>query len=649
MQQVIKFRVSPHSSSEQIASKLNLISPCLPLASHSISFSSAGNNAPFPYSSLGDADQREFTLLFTALRKVRLPTYRWSMYHTASRMWRPGLLTAEYSVVRRIDQWAAYCLFIAFSSAGFAQTEAVGLHLRHQTETGPGSGRFHQTIRTEKWKAEQTAVIVCDVWDSHHCVNAVRRVNELAPRIDRFVAALRERGALVVHAPSGCMDAYSSHPARKRAETMPKAKSIPSDIGRWCDQIPAEEKAAYPLDQSKGGEDDDLAEHQLWAARLAAEGRNPKSPWLKQIGVIGIDEKVDFISDRGEEIWSIFESKGIQNVILTGVHTNMCVLGRPFGLRQLSSHGKNVVLARDLTDTMYDPSQWPYVSHFSGTDLIVDHIERFVCPTITSDQILGGRPFRFSGDRRPRLAMLIAEDEYKTEVSLPRFAAEHLGKHFSVSMFFGSEANPHLIPGIQSIDDADALLVSVRRRPLPLQDLERVRKFVAQGKPVIGIRTASHAFSLRNQQPADGLTAWPEFDSLVLGGNYTNHFGNNLFPAISREMANATHPIAKSLSTSPFTSHGSLYKVLPLARGTQVLLNGEIPNESKQPVAWTFVRNDGGRSFYTSLGHPDDFALPEFRQLLVNAIHWSCDLSAVTQQAIQEQTAMYASGKGQQR
>ena len=94
------------------------------------------------------------------------------------------------------------------------------------------------------------------------------------------------------------------------------------------------------------------------------------------------------------------EAEGIKNVILVGVHTNMCVLGRPFGLRRLASNAKNVVLCRDLTDTMYNPDMWPYVSHFEGTDLIIEHIEKWVCPTITSDQLLGDEPFRFENDTR---------------------------------------------------------------------------------------------------------------------------------------------------------------------------------------------------------------------------------------------------------
>ena len=130
----------------------------------------------------------------------------------------------------------------------------------------------------------------------------------------------------------------------------------------------------------------------------------------------------DYISDNGAEIWSIMEQKQIHNVILLGVHTNMCVLGRPFGLRQMSKNGKNVVLVRDMTDTMYNPGRWPYVSHFQGTDLIVEHIEKFVCPTITSNQLLGGKIFRFRHDKRPRAVFLIAEKIYDTRSTLPVLA-----------------------------------------------------------------------------------------------------------------------------------------------------------------------------------------------------------------------------------
>jgi nicotinamidase-related amidase len=103
-------------------------------------------------------------------------------------------------------------------------------------------------------------------------------------------------------------------------------------------------------------------------------GRNPKAPWVRQHEGIKIHDG-DAISDSGVEIWGLLTQRKIDNVILVGVHTNMCVLGRPFGLRQMAKNGKNVVLMRDMTDTMYNPQRWPYVTHFEGTALIVEHIE----------------------------------------------------------------------------------------------------------------------------------------------------------------------------------------------------------------------------------------------------------------------------------
>ena len=520
------------------------------------------------------------------------------------------------------------------------------------TRQRPVSGfpdRFHRVEGKANFKPSETALIICDVWDSHHCVNAVRRVQEIAPRIDELASALRSAGATVIHAPSDCMPFYNAHPARERAKSSPTAANLPKDIATWCDRIPSEESATYPIDQSDGGEDDDPIEHAQWAEKLVSEGRNPKAPWRQQIPSITIDSKQDFISDSGNEIWNILESKAIKQVLICGVHTNMCVLGRPFGLRQLSSHGKNVALIRDLTDTMYNPGSWPYVNHFSGTDLIIDHIERYVCPTTTSDQIFSDLPnpdldskripFRFAMDRRPHLAMLIAEDEYETAKTLPQFAATHLQSQLRVSMVYGDPNDRTRIPGIEAIDHADVLLVSVRRRPLSTDDLRTVKAFVHSGRPVIGIRTASHAFSMRDGKQVAGLMQWPEFDAYAFGGNYTNHFSNDLHPTIQKT-GNASQF---------FTSKGSLYKVSPLKPGTRVSLIGTIDGQPSEPVAWSYVRADGGRSFYTSLGHPADFAEPAFQELLTNAVLHACGLQERTSAQVSEHQLRYSSGKGRQR
>lgn len=288
-----------------------------------------------------------------------------------------------------------FALLFFLPSVAFSQI-AIPVDLQYQQMMPDGS--FEVRHREEAWQPDLTAVIVCDVWDYHHCLNAVRRLEEFAPRLNDVLKKARGLGCVIIHSPSDCMPAYEDHPARLRAVEAPRASRLPENIEHWCSVIPAEEQAIYPIDQSDGGEDDDPQEHAKWAAKLKKLGRNPGMPWKKQSDMIEIDAERDYITDRGDEVWNILEARGIRNVILTGVHVNMCVLGRPFGLRQLARNGKNVVLMRDMTDAMYNPKRWPFVSHYEGTRRVISHIERYICPTMTSDQLLGGEPFHFKND-----------------------------------------------------------------------------------------------------------------------------------------------------------------------------------------------------------------------------------------------------------
>jgi nicotinamidase-related amidase/membrane protein YdbS with pleckstrin-like domain len=290
---------------------------------------------------------------------------------------------------------AAFTLIALGLGSASSAGAALPLTLQSRVETKAGSGEFRVVVAKESWAPKETAIIVCDMWDLHHCKNAVRREAQMAPRMNELLEKARAQGVFIIHAPSSCMKPYEGHAARGRAQTAPKAANLPADIGQWCKQIPAEEKGKYPIEHSDS-EDDDPVEHAQWAAELKAKGLDPKKPWTRQIDVLKIRDE-DAISDSGVEIWNLIEQRGIKNVILMGVHVNMCVSGRPFGLRQMVKNGKHAVLMRDMTDSMYNPKQWPYVDHFTGTALYIEHVERYIAPTITSDQILGGQPFTFAG------------------------------------------------------------------------------------------------------------------------------------------------------------------------------------------------------------------------------------------------------------
>ncbi len=123
------------------------------------------------------------------------------------------------------------------------------------------------------------------------------------------------------------------------------------------------------------------------------------SPWTREIALIDIEEP-DAISDDGQEVYNLLEQRGIEHMLIAGVHLNMCVLGRSFAIRQMVTLGQDVMLVRDLTDTMYNHRMKPFVDHFTGTDLVVEHVERYWCPTITSADLLGGSAFRFRDDKR---------------------------------------------------------------------------------------------------------------------------------------------------------------------------------------------------------------------------------------------------------
>lgn len=509
------------------------------------------------------------------------------------------------------------CLLPAFPVLAFDLT------LRHRVEKVPGE--FALEVKHETWKPEETVVIVCDMWDAHHCLNATRRGAELAPRMDAVLKHARDQGALIIHAPSSCLEFYEDHPARARAEAAPQAANIPEGIEKWLYWIDErEEKAQYPIDHSDGGEDDDPEEHEAWAKELAEKGRDPGTPWIRQTDGLTIDPDKDAITDDGVENWNLLEANGIKNVILVGVHTNMCVLGRPFGLRQLAKNGKNVVLMRDMTDTMYNPKMPPYVTHFRGTDLIIEHVEKYVCPTITSDQLLGGAPFHFAGDDRKDLVMLIGEKEYVTKDTLPAFGEKHLADKFRLHVIHAHPERPNEFPGIEAIEGAELLCVSVRRRTPPEAQLQIVRDYIAAGKPVIAIRTASHAFSLRGGPPSDGHAAWERFDGAILGGNYHGHHGNDTPTFAWVADSGHDHPILEGVTRNEFPTGGSLYEVLPLAKGTQVLLMGRAGDiQPHEPVAWTHHTQSGSRVFYTSLGHVKDFENSNFVTMLANAFHWA--------------------------
>jgi type 1 glutamine amidotransferase len=328
------------------------------------------------------------------------------------------------------------------------------------------------------------------------------------------------------------------------------------------------------------------------------------------------------------------QQRGIDNVIVLGVHLNMCVLGRPFSIRQMVSQGKNVFLMRDMTDTMYNSRARPFVPHAIGTELMLEHVERYWCPTISSVGFLGGNEFRFSEDQRPTVLFLIGDEEYRTGETVLEWAKNELAwRGVRTTFVIDDPKQPPTFVGLEKLSEADALFLSLKRRSLSAGQMALLTNFFASGKPLVAIRTASHAFGAREVEP--GRIAWDTFDRDVLGGQYQNHYGKGPPTMASIPSNMSSHAIATGLPTNGMRFASHLYKCRDLAPTTQVILNGRLEDKPEivEPIAWINT-NASRRVFYTSLGSPEDFQQPAFRRLLLNSVLWALERSAPPANAV---------------
>jgi nicotinamidase-related amidase/type 1 glutamine amidotransferase len=520
------------------------------------------------------------------------------------------------------------------------------LSMQQRTPSKLEEGAWTATNRIELWKPAETAIIICDMWDRHWCDDATARVAEMAPAMNEVLAIARGKGVRIVHAPSDCLEYYADYPGRREAQKYKDRKIAALATGA---KLPAEEEAAWPVDQSDEG--------------CENAGCKPHRAWTKQIDALTVDDR-DLISDSGAEIGAYFRKKGVRNVILMGVHTNMCVIGRSFGLRAMKRMGMNVALMRDMTDLMYNHERAPFVDHFSGLDLMLEYIETYVCPTVASTDFTGRKPFVFKGDRRPRVVFLTAESEYRANQRLAEFAHELTLKNIHCDFALGipimgeagKEADAgvkaeyaaygmpvetdgktavptrHNLENLRTLEDADLAVFFIRRRALEPEKMQAIRDYVASGRPILGIRTASHAFDAKGNVPREGgaieaaaasaagdyLAQWPEFDEQALGGNYQGHYGHlNTGTDVAIVPGMERHPLLRGVA--PFNSPNWLYRNRPLRSvRAQVLLLGSNPGVPDEPVLWT----NGENVVYTSLGHWDDWKIESFRNLMFNAVDY---------------------------
>jgi len=244
--------------------------------------------------------------------------------------------------------------------------QTLRLNLRSRV-SGENGERRVQTVR-KVIPATETALLICDMWDSHWCRSAARRCDALAMKMAPVVEAARARGVRIIHAPSDCMEHYGDAPARQRMADAP-----PLDVP----DVPVGDFPPLPIDDSDGGCDDEPQ----CETHIA---------WTQQHSALRVADE-DVISESGPEVYRFLRHHGITTLLLAGVHTNMCILHRTFGIRQMTRWGIQCALVRDLTDSLYNPRRHPFVSHDRGTRLVIEHIERHWCPTILSADLMPRR------------------------------------------------------------------------------------------------------------------------------------------------------------------------------------------------------------------------------------------------------------------
>jgi putative heme-binding domain-containing protein len=272
----------------------------------------------------------------------------------------------------------------------------------------------------------------------------------------------------------------------------------------------------------------------------------------------------------------------------------------------IDAKNERTTLSRQDIDEM-KPSPQSLMPEKLLDDLDEQQIRDLFAYLQSNGPLAGGHQEKGTVPAALKVCLVSGSLEYHSDESLAAFQ-KYLEEHYPVRCTRAFRKTDNDLPGLENLDSCDVLLLFTRRLTISGEQLERVKKYCRSGKPIVAVRTASHAFQ-----------NWLGLDKEILGGNYQGHYKEGPVTQVAIVDKFKNHPVLAGVQ--PFPSMGSLYKNTGLASDDEVLLTGSIPGHT-EPIAWTRVHN-GGRVFYTSLGHPEDFKNDNFRRLLVNALFWT--------------------------
>ena len=261
------------------------------------------------------------------------------------------------------------------------------------------------------------------------------------------------------------------------------------------------------------------------------------------------------------------------------------------------------------------------------------------------------------------IVLISGDEEYRSEEALPQLA-KILSKHhgFRCTVLFaidkdGETINPMRndnIPGLEALKTADLMVLFTRFRNLPTEQLEHFAAYLKSGKPIIGLRTATHAFNLGKDTKfpeyhwQSKVAGWEGgFGRKILGETWVAHHGSHGKEGARGILAKeqAKHPILKGIADGDIFGTSDVYTVkLPLPGDSLPLVMGEVTetlksdspavkskkNDPMMPIAWTktYTIDDGkpARVFTTTMGASQDFAFEGTRRMVVNACFWAVGL-----------------------
>lgn len=265
----------------------------------------------------------------------------------------------------------------------------------------------------------------------------------------------------------------------------------------------------------------------------------------------------------------------------------------------------------------------------------------------------------FDGPGKGKHIVLVAGDhEYRSEETLPQLG-KILAKHhgFKCTVLFTQDAtdgtiNPNIdhIPGLKNLADADLMIMFLRFRNLPDAQMKHLIDYIESGKPIIGLRTSTHAFNLRKDSPFFEKYHWTSkggFGKKVLGETWVSHHGAHGSQATRGIIAKGQekHPIVRGISSGEIFGPSDVYGVnLPLPGDSLPIVLGQVvagmkeadpalegkKNDPMMPIAWTRTyKGEAGqtaRVFTTTMGASQDFSSEGLRRLLVNATFWALNM-----------------------